>query len=128
VSATREITNDFDLVGTEFDWFFRDLNVYGMYARQSDDDPRGTGESIDTDAWFAEGDWTVYPWLIGVLRYGQTKQDFSIRTDPATQEFLVPAVVFMARANVKFTAEAQMRLDDAGKGNDAYVLAIDFAF
>ncbi len=128
VSATKEIENDFDLVGIEFDWFFRDLNVYGMSAQQSDDDPRGTGESIDTDAWFVESDWTVYPWLIGVLRYGQTRQDFSIRADPATQEFLVPAVVFMARANVKFTAEAQMRLDDAGKGNDAFVMAIDFAF
>jgi len=128
VSATREVKNDFDLVGAEFDWFFRDLNVYGMYVRQSDDDPRGTGEKIDTDAWFVEGDWTVYPWLIGVLRYGQTKQDFSIRADPATQQFLVPAVVFMARANVKFTAEAQMRLDDAGKGNNVFVLGIDFAF
>jgi hypothetical protein len=128
VSATTEIKNDFDLIGAEFDWFFRDLNVFGMYLRQSDDDPRGTGESIDTDAWFLEGDWTVYPWLIGVLRYGETRQDFSIRADPAKQEFLVPAVVFMARANVKFTAEAQMRLDDAGEGNDALVLSIDFAF
>jgi len=128
VSAATEIKNDFDLMGADFDWFFRDLNVYGMYVQQSDDDPRGTGEKIDTDSWFVEGDWTVYPWLIGVLRYGQTKQDFSIRTDPATQEFLVPAVVFMARANVKLTAEAQMRLDNAGKGNDVYVLAIDFAF
>ncbi len=128
VTAEKEVNNDFDLVGAEFDWFFRDLNVYGMYVRQSDDDPRGTGESIDTDAWFVEGDWTVYPWLIGVLRYGQTRQDFARSADPATQEFLVPAVVFMARANVKFTAEAQIRLDDAGKGNDTYVLAIDFAF
>ncbi len=128
VSATKEIENDFDLVGVEFDWFIRDLNVYGMYLQQSDDDPRGTGESIDTDAWFVEGDWTIFPWLIGVLRYGQTDQDFSVRADPDTQEFLVPAVVFMARANVKFTAEAQMRLDDAGDGNDALVLAIDFAF
>jgi len=128
VSATSEVKNDFNLVGTEFDWFFRDLNVYGMYVRQSDDNPRGTGETIDTDAWFVEGDWTVYPWLIGVLRYGQTTQDFSIRPDPATQQFLVPAVVFMARANVKFTAEAQMRLDNAGKGNNVFVMAIDFAF
>jgi len=128
VSAEKEVTNDFDLIGVEFDWFFRDLNVYGMYVQQSDDDPRGTGESIDTDAWFVEGDWTIYPWLIGVLRYGETKQDFSIRADPAKQEFLVPAVVFMARANVKFTAEAQMRLDDAGKGNDVFVVSIDFAF
>jgi len=128
VTAEKEVENAFDLVGVELDWWFRDLNVYGLYARQSDDDPRGTGESIDTKSWFVEGDWTIYPWLIGVLRYGETSQDFAVRNDPATQKFLVPAVVFVARANVKFTAEAQMRLDDAGKGNDAYVLAIDFGF
>jgi len=128
VSASTEIENDFDLVGVDFDWWFRDLNLYGLYVRQSDDNPRGTGETIDTDAWSIEGDYTVYPWLIGVLRYGQTKQDFSVRADPAKQEFLVPAVVFMARANIKFTAEAQLRLDDAGKNNDVFVLAIDFAF
>jgi hypothetical protein len=34
----------------------------------------------------------------------------------------------MARANVKLTAEAQMRLDEAGKGHDRYVVGIDFAF
>ncbi len=88
----------------------------------------GTGEAIDTDAWFAEANYVFYPWLIGVLRYGQTNLDFATSTDPDAQEFLVPAVVFMARANVKFTAEAQMRLDDAGKGNDRYLVAVDFAF
>jgi hypothetical protein len=122
------IENDFDLAGLEFDWWFRDLNLFGVFFRQSDDDPRGTGEAIDATAWFAEADYVFYPWLIGVLRYGQTDLDFATSTDPDAQEFLVPAVVFMARANVKFTAEAQMRLDDAGKGNDRYIVAVDFAF
>jgi hypothetical protein len=112
----------------EFDWWLRDLNVFGLYLRQRDDDPRGTGESIDTDAWFVEGNYTVYPWLVGVLRYGATAQDFSVRADPVTQEFLVPAVVFVARANIKFTIEGQMRLDDPGKGHNRYVAAIDFGF
>ncbi len=128
VSAETEVSNDFDLAGVEFDWWFKDLNLFGLYYQQSDDDPRGTGESIDTDAWFVEANYTVYPWLIGVLRYGETQQDFEIRADPQSQKFLVPAVVFMARANVKFTLEAQMRLDDPGKGQDRYVLGIDLAF
>jgi hypothetical protein len=128
VSAQSEIDNDFDIQGIEFDWWLKDLNVFGLYLQEGDDNPRGTGESIDTDAWFVEGNYTVFPWLIGVLRYGQTKQDFSVRPDPKAQEFLVPAAVFMARANVKFTLEAQMRLDDPGKGHDRYVLGVDFAF
>jgi hypothetical protein len=128
VSASTDVENDFDILGVEIDWWFRDLNLTALYLQQSDDNPRGTGESIDTDAWFVEANYTALPWLIGVLRYGQTSQDFSVRPDPVDQEFLVPAVVVMARANVKFTLERQMRLDDPGKGHDRYVLSVDFAF
>ena len=127
-SGDLTIENEFDVAGFEFDWWLRDLNLFGLYLRQSDDNPRGTGESIDTDAWFVEANYVFYPWLIGVLRYGQTDFDFATSADPEHQEFLVPAVVFMARANVKFTAEAQVRLDDAGKGNDRYILGVDFSF
>jgi hypothetical protein len=128
VSANSVVENDFSIVGAEFDWWFRDLNLFGLFLRQSDDDPRGTGESIDTDAWFVEANYVVYPWLIGIVRYGETKQDFSVRPDPVTQEFLVPAITLIARANVKFTIEAQVRLDDPGKGQDSFVLGIDFGF
>ena len=128
VSGEAEIENGFSVAGGEFDWWFRNLNVFGLYMRQSDDDPRGTGEAIDTDAWFVEGNYVFYPWLTGVLRYGQTKQDFSVRADPKAQKFLVPALVVLARANVKFALEAQMRLDDPGKGHNRYLVGIDFAF
>lgn len=128
VSADRSIENAFHIVGTEFDWWFKDLNLFGLYLRQADDDPRGTGESIDTDTWFTEANYTIYPWLVGILRYGQTAQDFAVRSDPKEQQFLVPAVTVLGRANVKFTLEAQMRLDGPGKGHDRYLGAIDFGF
>jgi hypothetical protein len=128
VSADSQIENDFNVVGAEFDWWFRDLNLFGLVLRQHDDNPRGTGEVIDTNAWFVEANYTAYPWLIGVLRYGQTAQDFSVRADPQTQKFLVPGVVVMARANVKFMLEAQARLDDPGKGHNRFVVGIDFGF
>ncbi len=128
VPADRQVDNSFNIVGVQFDWWMRDLNVFGLYMRQHDDDPRGTTESIDTNAWFVEGNYTAFPWLVGVLRYGATAQDFSVRPDPQTQKFLVPAVVFVARANVKFTFEVQARLDDPGKGHNRYVTAIDFGF
>jgi len=128
VSAGSTTDNDFRITGVEFDWWARDLNLFGLYMRQHDDDPRATGESIDTDAWFVEGNYTVYPWLVGILRYGATAQDFSVRADPVTQKFLVPAVAFVARANIKFTIEGQMRLDTPGKGHNKYLAAIDFGF
>lgn len=128
VSATSEIENTFNIVGMEFDWWLRDLNLFGLALRQRDDNPRGTGETIDTNSWFVEADYTVYPWLIGILQYGERGQDFSVRLDPTTQKFLVPAVVFMVRANVKFTIEGQARLDEAGKGHNRFLAGIDFGF
>jgi hypothetical protein len=128
VSAAAEIENSFSILGGEFDWWFRNLNVFGLYMRQSDDDPRGTGETIDTDAWFVEANYVFYPWLQGLVRYGESSQDFSVRADPETQKFLVPALIFVVRANVKLALEAQMRLDDPGQGHDRYLVGIDFAF
>jgi len=128
VSADSLIENEFTVVGGEFDWWYKDMNVFGLYMRQNDDDPRGTGETIDTDAWFVEGNYTVYPWLVGIVRYGQTSQDFQIRKDPVTQKFFIPGVAFLVRANIKFTLEAQARLDDPGKGSNLYLVGIDWAF
>jgi hypothetical protein len=128
VSGEAEIENQVDVVGVEFDWWYRDLNLFGLYLRQTDDNPRGTNESIDTDAWFAEANYTVYPWLVGVARYGETDQDLEFRNNPDKLQFFVPAVILVARANVKFTVEAQIRLDDAGEGRDRYVAGIDFGF
>ncbi|MBI4266324.1 MAG: hypothetical protein HY657_18270, partial [Acidobacteria bacterium] len=128
VRANSAIDNSFHLVGVEFDWWFKDLNVFGLYFRQADDDPRGTGEAIDTDNWFAEANYTVFPWLVGILRYGETAQDFAVRADPENQQFLVPALTILGRANIKFTVEAQMRLDGPGEGHDRYLAAIDFGF
>ena len=128
IGADSMVENDFSVTGLEFDWWIKDLNLFGLYMRQHDDDPRGTGESIDTDAWFVEANYTVYPWLVGILRYGETAQDFSVRADPENQQFLIPAAAFVARANVKFTLEAQMRLDRPGKGHNRYLVGIDFGF
>ncbi|MFQ5766533.1 MAG: hypothetical protein ACE5ID_00905, partial [Acidobacteriota bacterium] len=129
VSASATIVNDFDVVGGNFDLWIKDLNLFGVFLSQSDDNPLGTGEGIDTNAWFAEANYVFYPWLIGILRYGETDLNFDVQPDPDTQQFLVPAVTFMLRANVKLTVEAQLRLDDpAGNGKDKYVAALDFSF
>ena len=130
VSADSTVANDFRLAGVEFDWWVHDLNLFGLYLRQSDDNPRGTGESIKTKAWFAEANYVFYPWLIGILRYGTTAQDFSVRADPVTQQFLIPAITLVSRANVKFTVEGQLRLDDPGRAakSNRYLVGIDFGF
>jgi hypothetical protein len=117
VAAEAELENDFDIAGVEFDWWFRDLNLFGLYLPQSDDDPRGTGGSIDTDAWFAEANYTApVADRCPALTARRSRTSRSSRSED-------PAVPGAGRGvhgapNVKFTLEAQMRLDLPRQGHD----------
>ncbi len=61
-------------------------------------------------AWYAQGQYVIYPWLIGLARYESTQEDTGDGSDPVTT--LVPAVVCMVRANVKVTLEYRRPLSD----------------
>jgi hypothetical protein len=79
-------------------------------------------------AWYAQGQYVVYPWLIGLLRIESTRLDTN---DPAAaQTTLTPGVVVMVRANVKATLEYTRPLSDydARKMDEEQLVAkLDFA-
>lgn len=119
--------DDFRVFGVDWDLWFRRLNTFGIYLRQTDDDPKGTGTENNMGAWFVEADYVIFPWLIGVGRYEWTDTNLDDDSkDPETN--LIPAAVFMVRPNVKVTLEGQIPLDDARKDNKKYVIGIDFGF
>jgi hypothetical protein len=100
-----------------------DLNLLGVYSSQKNDNPSGDGRDLDTKAWFIEGDYVLYPWLIPTLRYENTEKG---RADAV--QMIVPALSVLARANIRFYAEGQIRLDDAGDKADKYVVGVNWAF
>jgi hypothetical protein len=99
------------------------LNLLGIYTSQKNDNPSGNGQNLQTKAWFIEGDYVLYPWLIPILRYENTK----VGSADAVQ-MIVPAVTVLVRANIRCYAEGQIRLDNAGKNADAYVVGVNWAF
>jgi hypothetical protein len=99
------------------------LNLLGAYTSQKNDNPSGDGQDLDTKAWFIEGDYVLYPWLIPILRYENTK-----RGSADAVRMIIPAVSVLARANIRFYVEGQIRLDDAGKNADKYVVGANWAF
>jgi hypothetical protein len=99
------------------------LNLLGIYSSQKNDNPSGNGQRLDTKAWFIQGDYVLYPWLIPTLRYESTK-----RGSASAVRMLVPAVSVLARANIRFLVEGQIRLDDAGKDADKYVVGVNWGF
>ncbi len=61
-------------------------------------------------AWYVQGQYVVFPWLIGLARYESTDEDTDDATDPQTT--LIPGVVGVVRANVKLTLEYKRPLSD----------------
>jgi hypothetical protein len=61
-------------------------------------------------AWYAQGQYVIYPWLIGLARYESTTLGSEDESKAATT--LIPAVVSMVRANVKVTLEYRRPISD----------------
>ncbi|MBI5709423.1 MAG: hypothetical protein HZC42_03845 [Candidatus Eisenbacteria bacterium] len=79
-------------------------------------------------AWYAQGQYVIYPWLIGLARYESTDEDTDDAVDPQTT--LIPAVAGMVRANVKLTLQYVRPISDydARKADEERVVAkLDFS-
>ena len=92
-------------VGGNADFFFENLNVFGLYMISSEKAPSiasltaaAEPEWNNSNIAFLEADYVVYPWLIPLLRFEYAKEDGAERA----KKQLVPGIVIMARANVKF--------------------------
>jgi hypothetical protein len=95
--------------------------VFGMNSKIAGDDRKGV-------AWYAQGQYVVYPWLIGLARYESTRPLELEGTDAQTT--IIPAVVTMIRANVKATLEYRRPISnyDLRKADEEGLTAkLDFA-
>jgi hypothetical protein len=101
--------------GVYANWFFQDLNVFGVYLHGTDAlnvfDAQTSAlvSAIEPDfhAWFAQADYVIYPWLQAGYRYETvTPADDSVET-VRRGVFNVSALI---RANVKAMVEYQRDL------------------
>ena len=78
--------------------------------------------------WYAQGQYVIYPWLIGLARYESTDADQNDGINASTM--VIPALVSMVRANVKVTLEYARPVShyDVRKTTDEHVLLrVNFA-
>lgn len=106
--------------GGNIDLFFENLNIFGLYMVSQAKAP-DTTEYTDTQIGFAEADYVIYPWLIPLARFEYTKKDGS---DAVKR--VVPAIVVMARANVKLIPTARLDLDDSD--SNRYNVQVEVSF
>lgn len=125
--ASNRVIEDrtFTRVGFDLNAYYQDLNVIFGFVRgrdtlavfSVDGDARTFREQGDFTyrTWFVEGDYVIYPWLHGAVRYEWL--DPANKSAPTVKQ-IVPNLTALVRANVKAFLELQRRLG----ASDAYEL------
>lgn len=113
--------------GFDVNILYSDLNVFGGYIRGTDEamdghDLTATSDvrDVEYDLFFAEANYVLYPWLIGLGRYEQATPD---QGDDIKR--VVAGATALYRANIKFVVETVVDPDDAEFSN--LRVKLDFA-
>lgn len=134
-----ETEDDFWRLGPGVRWKHNDFALNVGYAFGENDDPYGDfgTESVDTQAWFVEGEYFVFPWLVTTCRYEGMKVDLDsgiFDEDPdAKLERLIVSAKALIRANLSLIAEGRFNTKEDGPieslgGGDQIALALNYAF
>ncbi|MFQ5650002.1 MAG: hypothetical protein ACE5IY_08675 [bacterium] len=125
-TATKDaVDEDFQMFGGLVDFWINRFQLNSTVMYMNSELPGSPDRK--SLLWYAEGNYVLYPWLIGLLRFEYTDSDTDDDvSDPVTS--LIPAVTIVARANVRFTAEYLIPLDDASKKKDLFVLQAQLGF
>ena len=99
----------YERVGFKVNAYINRLNLFGAYVHGRELVLASGPSHINTNAWFAEGDVVILPWIMGIFRYDQ-----AIGGDPGFLQVkrLIPGVSMMLRANIILSAEAPIYFGD----------------
>jgi len=78
-------------------------------------------------AYFVEGNYVIYPWLIARARYEYTDPDTNDNNNQVANNIL-PGIVVMLRANVRLSMEYLKPLDKSRKADDRVTIQFNLAF
>ncbi|MBI3195455.1 MAG: hypothetical protein HYZ34_13470 [Ignavibacteriae bacterium] len=122
-SKTGAKDEDFTVFGGDVDFWYDRFIANGTLMLMNSKIPNTTDRK--SMAYYVQGNYVLYPWLIGLLRYEWEDKDSDIDTvEPVNA--IIPGVTVMARANVKFILELKKYLDEANKYNDTFVMQMNF--
>ncbi len=123
--AISDSANDkFSVMGGDIDWWFKRLNMTAAVLQMKSN---YLGTDRTSLAYFVEGNYVIYPWLIGRARYEYTDPDTKDNSNQVSNNVL-PGIVLMMRANVKFSVEYLQPLDKSRKADDRFTFQFNFAF
>jgi len=106
--------------GLALDINYDSINLFGAIVQGKHDNPRGDFMETLATSYFSEADIILYPWLIGILRYGVADIEYENKRDE-----VVMGIVALIRTNIKLTVEGA--LHTTGGGSDKGFIKLDFA-
>jgi hypothetical protein len=100
----------FYMLGTDFDYYWSSLNLFGGFSWQKDKHPYVFQPSRSAEATnlFLEADYMVYPWLIPTLRYER------FEVENAMEIRISPTIQALIRANLRAYWSLELLEEDAG--------------
>ncbi|MFQ5852639.1 MAG: hypothetical protein ACE5JU_18935 [Candidatus Binatia bacterium] len=135
--AGRRKTDTFYRIGPDFRFRSALFDLGAGYLFGRNNRPFGTlsDKSVDSNGWFAEATYRLYPWLFATLRYEGLRVDvpsgIGVRDDD--RDRFVPSISALIRANIRLLAEGRFHATDTRSGNkknddDQVVIRLDFAY
>jgi len=114
---------DFSVFGGDVDfWYDRFVANAALMFMNSDIPNTDKRKSL---VYYAQGNYVIYPWLIGLVRYEWEDRDTD-KDAVKPVNAIIPGITLMARANVKLVFEFKKFLDEANKKNNTFVVQINF--
>ena len=133
VPTTTMRLDQFERIGFDARWQYRDWDIFGAWIWGWDSDPisdedPAAMESDELFTWFVEVDYYFKPWLIGYTRY----EELGFRNEERHGEAAISRAVVGAAAyiatNVRLIGEAVVDARGSDTTNDSVQFMLDLAF
>ena len=102
--------NKFSRFGLDLTWHDNNLELLSGIIYGRDENPNNELSALKNLAYFVEGNYSFYPWLIGVLRLEHAS---AWKTNNEIDKFynIIPNVTILYRANIRFSIESSIKIN-----------------
>jgi len=114
--ADNDINNIFKRYGVDAHGNINRFDLFAGVIFGTDNNPSGLANGTDLEkelnsiAWFVEGQYLIYPWLITGIRVGGASSDQN-KNDIDKYTLISPNITVLALANVRFTVEGFIKIE-----------------
>lgn len=122
LSNGTNYNNHFNRYGFDVEMQFSDFDLLGGVILGEDNNPDNDLKSLASNAFFAEADYSFYPWLIGALR---VEKAYSWKGNNDKEKYInvIPHLTILYRANVRFSIEGMIKILEDKKFNNSIIYA-----